>query len=294
MSNLKLEYKSLCRIGEGVLWVSAEQAVYWTDILGNTLYKKCQDSIQTWHFARGLTSIGINQQGGLVGTFVDGLYILDLQNEQHKKISSPQLDYQTIRFNDGAVDSLGNYWAGTMHMDDPCNNPVGQLYRFSALGDWSIEDNQYHVPNGPCFSADGKFMYHTDTLVRQQIYRCQLDNKGHLQSCTLFIHFAQDHVYPDGMCLDVEGNLWVALWGGWAIQQYSPRGALLQEIRLPVSQVTKCVFGGVNMDTLYITTASEYLSPNDLSKQPLAGSLFSYKTQTQGYKEQKFTADHKP
>jgi sugar lactone lactonase YvrE len=131
-------------------------------------------------------------------------------------------------------------------------------------------------------------MYHTDTLIRQKVYQCELDEHGNFVSRSTFLHFEHEGVYPDGMCLDKNGNLWVALWGGWGVNQYSPEGTLLQHIRLPVSQVTKCIFGGQHLDTLYISTASEYLSAEELAEQPLAGCVFSVKTNTQGKAENFF------
>ncbi|WP_175623869.1 SMP-30/gluconolactonase/LRE family protein [Pseudocolwellia agarivorans] len=283
--NAKLVHKSHCRIGEGVIWSVAEQALYWTDILGNIVYRNKNNVTESWPLQQSLTSIGFTTDNTLVGTFYDGFYALDLVNGVHKKIAAPDLDYSTIRFNDGAVDTHGQFWAGTMHTDDPMNNALGSLYRFDETGQPSLQDDNYYCTNGPCFTADGSVMYHTDTLVNQKIYRCELDAKGNFVSRSTFLHFDKEGTYPDGMCLDKNGNLWVALWGGWGVNQYSPDGTLLQHIELPVAQVTKCIFGGENLDTLFITTASEYLSDEDKAKQPLAGCLFSVKTNTQGRAE---------
>lgn len=285
MSQIELVHESFCRIGEGVIWSVEDQALYWTDILGDILYKKKQNTITHWKLKKSLTSLGFTQTNALVGTFYDGFYLLNLANDEHTKISAPDIDYSTIRFNDGAVDTHGHYWSGTMHTDDPMNNALGALYRFDSEGNSSLQDDKYHCTNGPCFTSDGNVMYHTDTLIRQKIYRCKLDDRGNLVSRSTFLHFEHEGVYPDGMCLDKNGNLWVALWGGWGVNQYSSEGTLLQHIKLPVAQVTKCIFGGENLDTLFITTASEYLSEEDKLKQPLAGCLFSFKTNTQGKAE---------
>ncbi|XQW86482.1 SMP-30/gluconolactonase/LRE family protein [Thalassotalea piscium] len=288
MSQVELVHKSLCRIGESVIWSVEDQALYWSDILGHTVYQKKGNTIQHWTLKKNLTSIGFTQNKQLVGTFYDGFYLLNLADDKHNRLSAPDIDYTLLRFNDGAVDTHGHYWSGTMHIDDPMNNAVGALYRFDSKGNVSLQDDKYYCTNGPCFTPDGKVMYHTDTLIKQKIYRCELDEYGNLVSRSTFLHFESNNEYPDGMCLDKNGNLWVALWGGWGVNQYSPEAELLQHIKLPVAQVTKCIFGGPNLDTLYITTASEYLSAEDLAKQPLAGSLFSYQTNTQGLPENHF------
>jgi len=285
MPQVELVHESFCRIGESVIWSIEDQALYWSDILGNTVYQKQGNTIKHWTLKNSLTSLGFTQNKKLIGTFYDGFYLLNLADDQHTKIAAPDIDYTTIRFNDGAVDTHGHYWSGTMHTDDPMNNALGALYRFDSEGNSTLQDDNYYCTNGPCFTSDGKIMYHTDTLIRQKIYRCELDQHGDFVRRSTFLHFDSEGVYPDGMCLDKNGNLWVALWGGWGVNQYSPEGTLLQHIQLPVAQVTKCIFGGENLDTLFITTASEYLSEEDKLKQPLAGCLFSFKTNNQGKAE---------
>ena len=290
MSSPQIEHLSKCRLGEAVVWSTAEQAVYWTDIFGKVIFrKKNQGGTKSWILEKSLTSLGFTKTGELVGTFVDGLYKLDLAYGAHQLISSPALNYDDVRFNDGAVDTYGYYWAGTMHMLDPVNNPVGQLFRFHPNQKFAVQDYGFHVPDGPCFSKDGKWMFHTDTLVRQTIFKCELTPNGEMLSRRRFVQIQQQGTYPDGMTLDAEGNLWVALWGGWGVNQYSPDGKLIKHIRLPVSQVTKCIFGGADMNTLFITSASEYLQPEDVIAQPIAGALFSSKTNTQGYAENAFS-----
>lgn len=290
MPDLTVEHHHPCRLGEAVVWSPFEQAIYWSDIFGKKLFRKDNHGTKHWDLSQGLTSLGFGQSGELIGTLEDGLYRLNLASGEHQRIASPTLNYADIRFNDGAVDTRGHYWAGTMHKQDPFTHSVGSLFRFSSSGQHSTEDYGFHVPNGPCFSADGRWMYHTDTLVRQTVFVCELDAAGQLLSRRKFVQIKQENVYPDGMCLDAEGNLWVALWGGWGVNQYSPDGRLLRHIKLPVAQVTKCVFGTQKLDTLFITSASEYLQPEDKVAQPLAGALFSVKTDTQGHLENLFVS----
>jgi sugar lactone lactonase YvrE len=134
MSQVKLVHESYCRIGEGVIWSVEEEALYWTDILGNILYRKKENTINLWELEKSLTSLGFTQNKELVGAFYDGFYLLNLSNDEHTKISAPDIDYTAIRFNDGAVDTHGHYWSGTMHTDDPMNNALGALYRFDSEG----------------------------------------------------------------------------------------------------------------------------------------------------------------
>ncbi|MBC8158696.1 MAG: SMP-30/gluconolactonase/LRE family protein, partial [Alphaproteobacteria bacterium] len=176
------------------------------------------------------------------------------------------------RFNDAKADGQGRLWAGTMD-DTESGDNSGVLYRLDADRSWRAMDHGYGVTNGPAFGIDGKTMYHTDSPART-IYAFDVDDAGQISNKRVFIKFTEEDGYPDGMTMDAQGYLWVAHYRGWRVSRFSPDGQLDRAIALPVAQVTSCVFGGPNLDTLYVTTATQTLGEDERQGQPLAGGLF--------------------
>jgi sugar lactone lactonase YvrE len=182
------------------------------------------------------------------------------------------------RLNDACVDALGRLWFGTM--DDDETNPTGALYRFDAKGLRRCDDG-YVITNGPALSADGRTLYHVDTLG-QIIYAFDLDDRGTPTNRRLFARIEQAGAYPDGPVIDSEGCLWIGVWGGSGVRRYSPEGKLLQTISLPVANCTKPLFAGDDLRSLYMTTAWKGLSPAQREQQPLAGGLFHVRVPVAG------------
>jgi D-xylonolactonase len=174
------------------------------------------------------------------------------------------------RLNDGHVDAAGRLWFGTM--DDDQRQPSGSLYRLSG-NHLQRMDSGYVITNGPAMSPDGRILYHVDTLQRL-MYAFDVDASGELANKRVFLTITEPGVCPDGPVVDSQGNIWLALFGGWGVRCYSPDGQLLQTIALPVAQCTKVAFGGADLRTLYITTASVGLDDAQRAQQPLAGGLF--------------------
>jgi xylono-1,5-lactonase len=177
------------------------------------------------------------------------------------------------------VDAAGRLWFGSMH--DGESAPTGALHRLGAGATPLRQDAGYCISNGPALSLDGGTLYHTDTLQRL-IYAFDVSADGTLSRRRVLIRIAEQDGYPDGTTVDSQGDLWVALWGGWGVQQYSPQGVARQRLRLPCAHVTKAAFGGADLCTLYITTARKGLTPKQLAAQPLAGALFAARVGTPG------------
>lgn len=265
-------------LGESPVWVAKENALYWLDIKGQRVFRWDALRRNVWHLDERPTSIGPCTSGKLFGTFADGFGYYDLENQTRELVAEPEHDRPGNRFNDGKIDPWGRYWAGTM--DDAEVEASGHLYCFYNSR-YTKMDSGYTVSNGPCFSPDLRFMYHTDS-PRREIYRFDLDRNGTITNKTLFLRFESQQGFPDGMTCDEDGNLWVAQWGGFGVSQFSLQGELLLQVRLPVAQVTSCAFGGEAMNQLFITTASVGLDENSRQRQPLAGSLFVVETESRG------------
>jgi len=275
-------------LGEGPLWVPEENAVYWVNILGLKLHRISADGSdhRSWDFPQQLTGIVQRANGGFVGTFNGGFALLDIEGGEHEYLGDVEPTLATNRFNDCKADAAGRLWAGTMD-NDRIAEPTGSLYCLSTDLGWATMDSGYVVANGPTFSIDGRRMYHTDT-VRREIYAFDLDENGAIGNKRLFVRFTDDEGMPDGMTTDSEDCIWVGHFGGWRLSRFSPSGKKLDEIQLPVANVTSCAFGGADYRTLFITTAAVGVVDHEMSEQPLAGSTFAVEPGCQGIPANKF------
>lgn len=260
-------------LGEGPVWVPREQALYWLDIKGLRLhrYDPATGGVTSWPMPFRIGSIAPRAGGGFVGGSERGLVLIDPALERFDIVADPEKHLPGNRFNDGAVDPAGRFWAGTM--DDAEEHSTGALYRLDPDLRCSQHDSGYRVTNGPAFSPDGRYLYHSDSAARE-IYRFTLDADGLLSGKTVFARFGQADGYPDGMTVDREGCLWVAFWDGWCVRRLSPRGEPIALLPLPVQRPTSCTFGGPDLNLLFVTSATIGLNRAALASQPQAGCLF--------------------
>lgn len=190
------------------------------------------------------------------------------------------------RLNDGRVDRRGRFWVGTM--DNEYNRPNGSLYRVDPDGTAVKIFGDINVSNGMAFSPDDKTFYFTDTRRFQTwIFDFDLDD-GQISNRRLFADYSKTGERPDGACVDADGCLWTAFFGGGCIVRYRPDGTIDRKILVPVTNPTCICFGGNDMKTLYITTASKFLSQKQLDAEPLAGSLLAISGVGQGLPENRF------
>lgn len=264
-------------LGEGPVWVGRENALYWVDIKACRIhrldvYKKTRAS---WNTRSPIGALHPTADNHFIGVLKNGIHKIKLdpnrEDASMELLVDPEADLVDNRFNDAKIGPDGALWAGTM--DDLETRSTGSLYRISKEG-VALIDEGYVITNGPAFSPNGRTLYHTDTLERK-IYAFDLDVHGKVENKRLFIIIPPENGHPDGMCVDDEGCLWVCHWGGWRITRYSPQGEELMHIRMPVANITSCIFGGKNLKTLYITTASKGLSDVEKEAQPDAGAVFS-------------------
>ncbi|MDB5715377.1 MAG: putative gluconolactonase [Sphingomonadales bacterium] len=264
-------------LGEGPVWSVTKQALYWVDIKGLRIHRLdplTGDAIN-WPTPFRIGSIAPRRDGGFIGASEHGFVAIDATFSRFDIIADPEASRPGNRFNDGKVDMGGRFWAGTM--DDTEEQATGALYRLDADLRWSLQDDGYRVPNGPAFSPDGRFAYHTDSAERV-IYRFEIGDDGNLAAKHEWAHFEQADGHPDGMTVDGEGCLWVAFWDGWCVRQLSTLGETIAMIPLPIQRPTSCAFGGAALDRLFITSATVGLDEAALAAQPLAGGLFVIET----------------
>lgn len=287
MNTVTCIWDANAQLGEGPVWHEGEQTLYWVDIINSKLHSYKQDNKglsirKTWPFPGNISSVVPCLEGGLLATFRNGIAHLNLKNNVTTSICELEQDLPDNRFNDGCADTQGNYWFGSM--DDKQINTSGAFYRFNAenQAEKLSQLGEICITNGPTFSQDGQWLYFTDTMAGK-IFKAKLKNDGEIGKKLLHIHFTESEGYPDGMCCDTQGYLWVCHWGGSRISRFDHDGNLVKTINLPVPNVTKCCFGGPNMNTLYITTAATGLTDEQLKETPLAGGLFAIDVAQQGF-----------
>lgn len=273
-------------LGEGPVWVEAEQALYWLDIKGRKIFRLGESGgLSQWDTPMRVGSIAPRVGGGFIAGTEHGFAQIDLGEGRFDILHDPEPELPGNRFNDGKTDRQGRFWAGTM--DDIEKAATGSLYRLDPGGRCRRFDQGYKVTNGPAFSASGSRMFHSDSAL-QRIYVFDLDADGEPGPRRLFAEFGEGDGYPDGMTVDSNDCLWVAFWDGWCVRRLSPEGELLETVEMPVQRPTSCAFGGPALDRLYVTSARIGLDAEALEMQPCAGGLFLLHTGARGIAELPF------
>jgi len=279
------------QIGESPVWNGSENALYWVDVEGKLIqrWQAGDQSIRRWTMAEPVGCVGLRQHGGLVGASRTGFFFLDLVTGKFTSIWDPEADLPDNRFNDGKMDRRGRFWAGTRNFRDH-SKATGALYRLDP--DLSVHrmEEGLRCPNGMAWSPDDTIMYMCDTWARR-IYVYEFDaDDGALNNRRLFVELSEDTGFPDGLTVDAEGFIWNAHYDGWRITRYAPDGRVDRVIPMPVQHVTSLAFGGPDLGTLYVTSASLRLSQQERFRQPLAGNVFAFDTGTHGITEPPFAA----
>ena len=245
-------------LGEGTLWSARDNALYWTDILAPALNRLtlADDTVTRWPMPEPLGWVVERAGGGFMAGFQSGIAELDLTPFAIRPIADPEPDLPGNRMNDGKADASGMIWCGTMDMDEAAD--TGSLYRFGIDRVLHRVESGYRVPNGPAFSPDGRWLYHTDS-ARRIIYRFAREAPEKLGARETFVTFARDEGYPDGMTADADGGLWVAHWGGSRISRFHPDGSRDRSIALPARQITNVAFCGERLDRLFVSSAARGL-----------------------------------
>ena len=271
------------RLGEGTSWSQRRGALYWVDILSKRLqrYTPANDARETWTFDEEISAVAERANApGLIVTLKSGFAFFDPDSGQLERLHDPESDRPANRFNDGKCDAAGRFWGGTM--DFGCRNRTGALYSFDGQHRCTRHVDGVHITNGPTWSLDGRTMYFTETGTREISAFDFSMADGTLSNRRLWLKFADAEGSPDGMTTDAEGRIWIAHWGGACVTCRDEMGRVLVRVDLPAAQITNVAFGGPQLATLYVTSASEGLSSTDLAQQPLAGGVFAIETDVRG------------
>lgn len=275
MPSLLLDARA--RLGESPLWHPQEQRLYWVDIDGHNIHRTdpatgIDEVIQV---GGPIGCIARRRRGGLIAAMQDGCAIIESWGAAPVPFG-PQIlsGVPEQRFNDGSVDPAGRWWIGSRTSDK--SHPAATLYRLDLDASLSPILSGLLTSNGAAFSPDGRIFYHADTPTHA-VRAYDVDPAtGALGPGRLLHQFADGTGRPDGGAVDVEGCYWSALYEGGRIVRLSPTGEILRTIVLPVRYPTMIAFGGPDMRTAFITSAS----PDPA--EPLAGGLFSIRVDVPG------------
>ncbi len=278
---LVLDTKS--ELGEGAIWNYKTGELYWVDITGKILniYNPSTGNNKEMFTGQMVGTVVPAESGKVLVALQNGIYSLDPQTGTKNLIVDPEENLPSNRFNDGKCDPAGRFWAGTMSTSGGKN--AGALYRLDADSVIHKMIDKVSVSNGIVWSPNHSRMYYIDTPTQKVMGYDYNNETGAISNPKVAIEIPAEMGSPDGMTIDADGNVWVALWGGSAVGCWNPgTGELIRTIKVPAKNVTSCAFGDADLGTLYITTARQSTSDEDLKKFPGAGGVFKIKPGVKG------------
>jgi sugar lactone lactonase YvrE len=279
----KLELDAKATLGEGPCWDSRRQSLYWVDIEDSKLhrYDPAKREDRAFSVGQPVGAVVVRESGGVLLALQQGFYEFDPDTEALEQLSNPEPNLPENRFNDGKVDPAGRFWAGTMAIREAPH--CGNLYCMDTDLTVRRKIEGVSISNGLAWSPDEHVMYYVDSPTRVVAAYDYDKASGEIANRRVVIQIPDGMGYPDGMSIDEEGMLWIALWDGAMVGRWNPvNGELLGKIPLPVSRPTSCVFGGEDLDELYITSARSRLDEKSLAAQPHAGGIFKCRPGVRG------------
>jgi len=283
MKQVELVLDARATLGEGPCWCPQRQRLYWVNIRGCEVHEfdPATGHDRVIRVPSHVGCVVLREGGGALAALQDGFHELDLDTGRVKKIGNPMPGRPDMRFNDGKCDPAGRFWAGTMaYADTP---RAGALYCMETDRRISLKVPGVTCSNGLAWSLDSRRMYYIDTLA-QEVSVFDFDvATGGIANRRTAVAIPVEMGLPDGMTIDSEGKLWVALWGGHCVARFDPdSGVCIDRIQMPVTCPSSCCFGGPRLDELYITSAWMDLTEEQRRAEPHAGGLFRVRPGVRG------------
>lgn len=272
------------QLGECPRWDEQSKQIYWVDITAPALH--AFDPITQAHSIfpthEHIGCFAFHQTGHIIAGMRSGIWLLDSEAKPIKKLADNPENHAISRFNDGRADAKGRFWLGTVDEDKTQSGAC--LYVYDGLSLKTVKTGLL-TSNGLAFSPDQSVLYHSDT-PRFTVFKHQFDlNTGAIGDAEIFLNMPRE-LYgtgrPDGAAVDEEGYYWSALFEGNAVIRISPEGEIVETHPIDAKCPTMCAFGGKDLDTLYVTTASIGRSQEELQQYPLSGAVFAKKMTVKG------------
>lgn len=274
-------------LGESAVWCEREGALYWVDIRAPALrrWKSQSGQTMTWPMPDLIGAVALCERDRVLVALRSSIAFFDLATGTFEAVAAPEAGHPDMRCNDGRCDRQGRFWVGTMQ--NLTRAPEGKLYRLDRRHRCIEQTSGIRIPNSLAWSPDSRTMYFADSLL-YTIFAYDFDaDSGEAGERRVFAETTPPAI-PDGSAVDAEGFLWNAQFDGWRIARYAPSGKLDRVVELPVQRPTSCTFGGPNLDTLYITTATQQLTAEQIATQPLAGALLALDVGVRGLPEPRY------
>ena len=272
MTHVELVLDAKAELAEGPCWLAGRDELLWVDIMAGRVHllDPGTGADRAIHVGQPVGAAVPAGDGRVAIAIRDGFALLDLDTGRLEPLAHVELDLTGNRMNDGKCDSAGRYWAGTMALDQP--SVAGALYRLDAgVVDRMVEG--VGISNGLGWSLDDRLMYYIDTpLHRLDVF--DFDAAGGAIANRRTLLPIDGPGSPDGMAVDAEDGLWIAMWGGGRVLHVLPDGTVAGVVDVPVSQPTSVCFGGPDLREMFITSAWHGLSPERRAREPLAGGVF--------------------
>lgn len=274
-------------LGECPIWDIEQCALYWVDIRQPAIRRFDPSSgvVHTWPMPDLIGSVAFASDGRLLVALAESISLFDMTTGSLEPIAKPPVRIPGHRFNDGRCDQRGRFWVGTMH--NITRAPEGALYRLEGRGRLVEQLSGICIPNSLAWSPDGRTMYFADSLLHTIFAHDYNMATGRMGPKRVFTT-TEPPGFPDGSAVDADGFLWNAEFNAARVVRYAPDGRIDRVVELPVMRPTCCAFGGPLLETLYITTASQQLTSEELRVQPLAGALLALDVGVRGLPEPRF------
>ena len=278
-------------LGEGITYSSVNNNLYWLDINNKSKLFKLNlssNKSELFELPEIVTATSVKSNDELILASNNGLNLFTISSKKFERVLNIEDQLKLTRSNDGGSDAYGRFWLGTMQNnfdkdgnDIPINDNIGKLYKVDIDMNISVAEEGLGIPNTFVWNPNNTKFYFTDTLNGKILsYNFELES-GELSNKKDFAQFERGH--PDGSTIDTDGCIWNCRWGGSCIVRFTPTGGVDQIIEMPVQNITNCIFGGSDMKTLFITTASN----KGENKNDLDGSLFAINLNYQGIEDNK-------
>jgi len=281
--DVELVLDARASLAEGPCWDPRSNLLYWVSIRAGEVHEfnPASGTDRVICLQKHVGCVVLRETTGAMVAMQDGFAELNLETGELHYFSNPEQGREDILFNDGKCDPACRFWAGTKaYADTP---GAGALYCMECDGSISLKVPGVTISNGLAWSADARRMYYIDTTTAEiSVFDYNIET-GDINNRRKAVSIPVKDGYPDGMTIDSEGKLWVALWRGGCVARFDPdTGDCLEKIPVPVTCPSSCCFGGRDMDELYITSAWIELTDEEHAAEPQAGGLFRLRPGVRG------------